>query len=458
MVIILLQLNMSAQTSFPLEIGNRWYYQVCSSQRNFYYGAIKEITSSLSNGFKEVTSKYLYEDSITTKKEYWGFINGKFYINTSPDTTYSKIIYNSTLRNDSCVSNGPLQSCIYLTSYSIFDVSDSAQEYSELYIGHGFSYIQKIVSMPNVAITKISNSSGSTASNSRDSTYLVGMYRNGVLIGDTTFIIPRKDTTFFPLNIGSKWYYQISLPYDYNSFDEEVIREVISILDTGFREIKATYFFIDSAIVKKEYWAFQNNKFYISDSPDFDDANICYDRSLKITNCVYKNSATHCLSWSSSSYNFKGSDYLAQDFSYVLGTSDGSIQKYYTVANTLGPVKIMYNTNEGSYYTIERLKEIKTVSTDSGTSVLPTVIELLQNYPNPFNGTTTLSYSLSIKTKITIHLFNVLGEKVKTLLDSEKEPGAYFINVDAANLPSGIYFYQLRAGEFVETKKMVLLR
>ncbi|MDP3682306.1 MAG: T9SS type A sorting domain-containing protein, partial [Ignavibacteria bacterium] len=79
-------------------------------------------------------------------------------------------------------------------------------------------------------------------------------------------------------------------------------------------------------------------------------------------------------------------------------------------------------------------------------------------YPNPFNGTTKFRYALSNKSKITIRLFNVLGETVATLLDSEMVPGAYFLTVNAASLPSGIYFYQLRAGDFTQTKKMILLR
>lgn len=95
---------------------------------------------------------------------------------------------------------------------------------------------------------------------------------------------------------------------------------------------------------------------------------------------------------------------------------------------------------------------------DTTKNVFPSIFMLEQNYPNPFNGTTKFRYALSNKSKITVRLFNVLGETVATLLDSEIVPGAYFLTVDAANLPSGIYFYQLRAGDFVQTKKMILLR
>jgi len=454
----LLSLNVLAQTSFPLEFGNKWYYKSGSTRHEYFHFVKKEVTNELSNGFKEITAQYFYSDSITTKKEYWAYINNKFYMNVVPETTFSPIIYNTTLTKDSCVSNGPLHTCIYLRSYQIFNVLDTAQEYSELYVGHGFSSAQKIVVFPNLGIITTWTSSGSPSSTrTEDSTYLIGMYRNGELLGDTTFIIPKDDTTYFNLNVGRKWYYQISLPYDYNNFYETVVREVKDILDNGFREIEATYYFMDSLIIKEEYWAFQNNKFYISDLPDFDSAFVCYDPSLQGSHCVYKNSAEYCLGWSK--YFFNDQEYPAQNFSYVLGTANGSIQKYYSVVNTLGPVKIMYNTNMGSYYTIENLIEINIDSTDSTASLLPTVIELSQNYPNPFNPTTRIKYAVVNSGIVNLKVYDILGNEVATLVNEERQPGSYIVEFKPTNrgrqLACGIYFYQFSAGDFIQTKKMI---
>jgi hypothetical protein len=108
------------------------------------------------------------------------------------------------------------------------------------------------------------------------------------------------------------------------------------------------------------------------------------------------------------------------------------------------------------YSQLVKITEIEVEDTTQNLS--PSIFMLEQNYPNPFNGTTKFRYALSNKSKITIRLVNVLGETVATLLDTEMVPGAYFLTVNAASLPSGIYFYQLRAGDFVQTKKMVLLR
>jgi hypothetical protein len=89
---------------------------------------------------------------------------------------------------------------------------------------------------------------------------------------------------------------------------------------------------------------------------------------------------------------------------------------------------------------------------------VPTEFSLEQNYPNPFNPTTTFGYSIPIQSKVVIKVFDILGNEVATLLDEEKSVGTYELTWNAANLSSGIYFYQLKAGEFVSTKKMILLK
>jgi len=83
---------------------------------------------------------------------------------------------------------------------------------------------------------------------------------------------------------------------------------------------------------------------------------------------------------------------------------------------------------------------------------------LSQNYPNPFNPTTKIRYSVPGSEIVQIKVFDVLGKEIKTLLNEYKQTGTYEIEFDASNLTSGVYFYQLSAGIFVETKKMILLR
>lgn len=88
----------------------------------------------------------------------------------------------------------------------------------------------------------------------------------------------------------------------------------------------------------------------------------------------------------------------------------------------------------------------------------PTEFLLSQNYPNPFNPTTTIKYSIPKESKVSLIVFNLLGEEVTILVNEEKPAGTYDITWHSENLPSGVYFYQLRTGSFIKTKKMILLR
>ena len=88
----------------------------------------------------------------------------------------------------------------------------------------------------------------------------------------------------------------------------------------------------------------------------------------------------------------------------------------------------------------------------------PVDYALEQNYPNPFNPVTTISYRLPIKSQVDLVIYNTLGESITQLVNEEKEAGSYSVELNATGLPSGIYFYRLQAGDFVETKKMVLMK
>lgn len=89
---------------------------------------------------------------------------------------------------------------------------------------------------------------------------------------------------------------------------------------------------------------------------------------------------------------------------------------------------------------------------------IPNKYSLEQNYPNPFNPTTTISYSIKEKGFVTLKVFDILGNEVKTLVNEEQDAGSYKFDFNASALSSGIYFYTLNTGEFVLTKKMILLK
>ncbi len=99
-----------------------------------------------------------------------------------------------------------------------------------------------------------------------------------------------------------------------------------------------------------------------------------------------------------------------------------------------------------------------TVDVEEGASALPTEYMLQQNYPNPFNPSTTIRYELPAKSKVTLTVFNMLGQQLATLVNREETAGRYAVAFDAARFASGMYFYQLRTDSYVQTKKMLLLK
>jgi hypothetical protein len=166
------------------------------------------------------------------------------------------------------------------------------------------------------------------------------------------------------------------------------------------------------------------------------------------------------------------SDSIGNGFGLILHTNDGGVtwsQQESGTSNFLSSVHfidantgwavgdsgtILHTTNGGVTFVEE--EQIY---------VIPTKFLLSQNFPNPFNPRTTIKYSLPQSSNVVIKIFDVLGNEIETLVNEEKPTGTYELMWNAANLPSGVYFYQLKvypaiggAGDYISTKKMILLK
>jgi plastocyanin len=95
---------------------------------------------------------------------------------------------------------------------------------------------------------------------------------------------------------------------------------------------------------------------------------------------------------------------------------------------------------------------------NSRTSFQPDAFRLQQNFPNPFNPATTISFDIPFSTHVSIKVYNLIGEVVATIVNENMSAGSYSKIWNAASIPSGVYFYQLHAGQFIETRKFVLLK
>jgi len=88
----------------------------------------------------------------------------------------------------------------------------------------------------------------------------------------------------------------------------------------------------------------------------------------------------------------------------------------------------------------------------------PTEFGLEQNFPNPFNPTTSIQYAISSRQFVTLKVYDVLGKEIATLVNESREAGNYEIIFDASTLPSGMYIYKLQAGDFLQVRKMTLIK
>ena len=116
------------------------------------------------------------------------------------------------------------------------------------------------------------------------------------------------------------------------------------------------------------------------------------------------------------------------------------------------------NCSKLAIFTLAELSQPDGLSNTEYEDSCPESIELYQNYPNPFNPTTTIKFGLPENSHIKLEIFNILGEKVEELINSELEAGYHEVNFDATWLSSGMYIYRIKAGEFVQAKKLILIK
>ena len=112
-----------------------------------------------------------------------------------------------------------------------------------------------------------------------------------------------------------------------------------------------------------------------------------------------------------------------------------------------------FNSHSGYWYSVNIFVDIITED-----ELLPKRFELCQNYPNPFNPVTKIKYAIPKPTHVRVEIYNVLGQRVRTLVNEEKQPGYYSIDFNASNLASGFYIYRLEARGFNEGKKMIVTK
>ena len=123
------------------------------------------------------------------------------------------------------------------------------------------------------------------------------------------------------------------------------------------------------------------------------------------------------------------------------------------------PTDMQYSRNLGTGNGIELLKVNVPTSVKDNNPNIAADFKLYQNYPNPFNPSTSIQYAVASRQFVSLKVFNSLGEEVETLVNEYQEAGVHStLFIVNSTIPSGVYYYQLKAGDFVQTKKLLLLK
>jgi hypothetical protein len=263
-----------------------------------------------------------------------------------------------------------------------------------------------------------------------------------------------------PLNPGNLWkYYDIGwLGGQSNYFVTDSVRVIGSDIYSVVHEYQDT-----NPTKYQNYYRLRDDGFYIRyDEYNSDSTYKYYKKDCKLSDTWTEEVAIFILNFTvidTLTINAWGKNYFAR----VIKITDNSLIEVYQVwADTMGLIEEI--NPEGSHV-ILRGCVINGVVYGDTTTVdvkddfeLPQSHMLLQNYPNPFNPITKISFYIPFGTDVSLKVYNLFGEEVKTLVNEYRSAGSYTELFDGKGLSSGVYIYVINAGKFTEMKKMILLK
>jgi hypothetical protein len=140
------------------------------------------------------------------------------------------------------------------------------------------------------------------------------------------------------------------------------------------------------------------------------------------------------------------------NITYVTGDTPDTCIIAASILSTVGLA------SPGSSFVLDDLAFGAATSVDAAGNTLPKIFALSQNYPNPFNPSTIIQYALPFKTRVKLAVYDVLGREIESLADGEFGAGSYRVTFDGSRFASGTYLYRLQAGDFSQTKRLVVLK
>ncbi len=276
------------------------------------------------------------------------------------------------------------------------------------------------------------------------------------------FFIICSASTIFPqsgeaksLTIGNKWIYkQIYLDTTYIQY--EVVGDTI-FSNVQYAAIKQSFW--GHSLIFFHYERADSSRLYLyntDDSTEYEIVDFNLEEGDSLGNYEITSKDT-ILFWNELlprmclTVYFPG--LFTEEDCYVEGIGLANSESYGSSVGGYATTELEAAYIDGNSYGDTTLLGVKTFKIQN-----PNDFKLYQNYPNPFNPSTVIRFSVGSPGKVSITVYDVLGNEIAVLVNEEKSTGIYIVNFNGSHLSSGVYFYRMKAGILIQTRKMILLR
>lgn len=310
-----------------------------------------------------------------------------------------------------------------------------------------------------------------------DKLYAATKYKIYEITPDTIQVIkslqiPEEVLNFYPLSIGNKWVYDevtvVQDPYP-NYYHSILVKEVLgdTIAPNGKHYYKVNDETIWESSVLERVDSIEGMVYrYYEDSSLPENEYLAYDLLAEVGDTI----SSYRMGFNTVMFTTMYTESMFEKWG--LTKPKKVFQEYtlhppiFSLTEDIGVDSIYFYFDFGDTWIVLKgcvidgvvYGDTSVVSVEDEETPIATSFKLEQNYPNPFNSTTNIQYAISSRQFVSLKVYDILGREIAVIINEEKLPGEYEVKFDAKNLSSGIYYYQLVSGNYIETKKMVLLR